>query len=78
MPGYVFRPQKDWLARMRQNNIDSHVGFTKVTLEEVIGELKDDWLVCKVYRTHIVNAPFLECPDCNALFCVRCNKNKRN
>ena len=45
-PGYVFRPQKDWLARMRQGNINSHVNLKKVTLEEVVGELKDDWLVC--------------------------------
>ena len=32
-PGYVFRPQKDWLARMYNNKFDTRVRISKVMKE---------------------------------------------
>ena len=66
---------------MKENFISGDVNIRKVKLTELVEPIQDrpggDWLVCKVYKTHIVNWPPIECSKCFALQCVKCHNRLR-
>ena len=58
---------------MKKQNIESGLAFRKIKLEELVEPLEDTWLVCEVFKTHVVKDP-LECERCKTLQCTKCRK----
>ena len=67
----------DWLTRMKANLVKGEVKIRKIRLEELVEPLGngpgDDWLICKVFKTHVVNSPPIECSKCFCLQCPKCH-----
>ena len=63
-PEYEFVPNIDWLQRMKDNFIKGDLAFNKVTAQNLVEPLEDDWLICQVTKQHIVREDAVECSVC--------------